>query len=103
MIVILCVRFTRRALERLLNDWNAVRAMLMSGVNVTTTTGGGVAYLQSQSGTTLLDKFTHCLLVKCSNEVNCFYSLSPFCYTHSNYSKQTVIELPEDIHPSVIK
>lgn len=27
------------------------------------------AYLQSQSGTTLLDKFTHCLLVKCSAEV----------------------------------
>lgn len=28
------------------------------------------AYLQSQSGTTLLDKFTHCLLVKCSAEVS---------------------------------
>jgi E3 ubiquitin-protein ligase EDD1 len=28
------------------------------------------AYLQSQSGTALLDKFTHCLLVKCGAEVN---------------------------------
>lgn len=26
-------------------------------------------YLQSQTGTTLLDKFTYCLLVKCSAEV----------------------------------
>jgi len=62
-------RFSRRALERLLNDWNAVRAMLMSGVNITNTSTGSVAYLQSQSGTTLLDKFTHCLLVKCNNEM----------------------------------
>lgn len=28
------------------------------------------AYLRSQTGTALLDKFTHCLLVKCSSEVN---------------------------------
>jgi hypothetical protein len=31
-------------------------------------------YLQSQTGTTLLDKFTYCLLVKCSAEVH-----SDFC------------------------
>ena len=27
------------------------------------------AYLKSQTGTALLDKFTHCLLVKCNSEV----------------------------------
>ena len=30
-------------------------------------------YLQSQTGTTLLDKFTYCLLVKCSAEVCTVY------------------------------
>lgn len=71
LIFIIFIRFARRALERLLNDWNAVKAMLMSGVTSTTTsqTPGNSAYLQSQSGTTLLDKFTHCLLVKCSNDM----------------------------------
>ena len=33
------------------------------------------AYLKSQTGTALLDKFTHCLLVKCNSEV-CFLRLS---------------------------
>lgn len=28
------------------------------------------AYLQNQTGTALLDKFTHCLLVKCSSDVS---------------------------------
>lgn len=66
-------RFSRRALERLLNDWNAVRAMLMSGVREPFSENAcpyeDVAYLQAQSGSTLLDKFTHCLLVKCTTEV----------------------------------
>ena len=43
------------------------------GATVTTTTTEVVyedqAYLHSQSGTMRLDKFTHCLLVKCSVEV----------------------------------
>ncbi|KAK6633415.1 hypothetical protein RUM44_004018 [Polyplax serrata] len=66
-------RFSRRALERLLNDWNAVRAMLMSGMREPRTENSshfeGDAYLQAQSGSALLDKFTHCLLVKCSTEM----------------------------------
>ncbi|XP_063230682.1 E3 ubiquitin-protein ligase UBR5 isoform X3 [Bacillus rossius redtenbacheri] len=66
-------RFSRRALERLLNDWRAVRGMIMSGVKDNPSTQQPVyedqAYLQSQSGTTLLDKFTYCLLVKCSPEM----------------------------------
>ena len=32
-------------------------------------------YLESQSGTARLDKFTHCLLVRCSYEVS-YYLLS---------------------------
>lgn len=71
-------RFSRRALERLLNDWPAVRAMIMSGMRESTSGAAASssqmvyedqAYLRSQSGTTQLDKFTHCLLVKCSNEM----------------------------------
>jgi len=71
-------RFSRRALERLLNDWPAVRAMIMSGVREsgsapntgTSSYEDSLAYLRNQSGTTLLDKFTHCLLVKCSGDVS---------------------------------
>lgn len=39
-------------------------------------------YLQSQTGTTLLDKFTYCLLVKCSAEVHtnfCICMLLVWC------------------------
>ncbi|XP_054273224.1 E3 ubiquitin-protein ligase UBR5 isoform X2 [Macrosteles quadrilineatus] len=66
-------RFSRRAFERLLNDWPAVKGMIMSGVKVSESPNEPMyedqAYLQSQSGTTLLDKFTHCLLVKCNPEM----------------------------------
>lgn len=66
-------RFSRRALERLLNDWSAVRCMIMSGVKEGAVDPQPIyedqAYLQSQSGTTMLDKFTYCLLVKCSAEM----------------------------------
>lgn len=67
-------RFSRRALERILNDWSAVKAMLLSGMRNKRGTNPDVMYeeqlyLESQSGTARLDKFTHCLLVKCSVEV----------------------------------
>lgn len=68
-------RFCRRALERLLNDWPAVNAMLSTGSNSTPGSTGtpavyeDQAFLASQSGTALLDKFSHCLLVKCSAEM----------------------------------
>ncbi|XP_075236131.1 E3 ubiquitin-protein ligase hyd isoform X1 [Lycorma delicatula] len=66
-------RFSRRAFERLLNDWAAVKGMIMSGVKSNDISNQPLyedqVYLQSQSGTTLLDKFTHCLLLKCSPEM----------------------------------
>ncbi|KAI5715389.1 hypothetical protein M8J77_015250 [Diaphorina citri] len=76
-------RFARRALDHILRDWRGVRAMMLSGASslanpggsngTTSSSGPGViedeTYLKSQSGTALLDKFTHCLLVKCSNEM----------------------------------
>lgn len=64
-------RFSRRALDQLLNDWKATKAMLTSGQARTgpSPTYGDEAFLASQSGTALLDKFTHCLLVKCSAEM----------------------------------
>merc|ERR1719195_293449 len=65
-------RFCRRALERLLNDWGAVAAMLSTGESRDSESVSQYedqAFLASQSGTALLDKFTHCLLVKCSQEM----------------------------------
>ena len=68
-------RFCRRALERLLNDWPAVNSMLNTGAKSTEGAGKGSAlyedqaFLASQSGTALLDKFTHYLIVKCSAEM----------------------------------
>lgn len=63
-------RFSRKALERLLNDWPAVKAMIMSGVkNDSENKLSDQPYLKNQSGTTFLDKFMHCLLFKCNAEV----------------------------------
>jgi len=55
-------RFSRTGLEQLLDDWPAVKAMIMSGISE--------SGADEQSGTALLDKFTYRMLVKCSNEVN---------------------------------
>ena len=94
-------RFCRRALERILSDWSAVRCVLSTGhrpdpsrSNTTqgasnATTGAPSAdplyedqvYLRAQSGTQRLDKFTHTLLVKCSVEVRCFLSCFKCIYT----------------------
>ncbi|XP_076167112.1 E3 ubiquitin-protein ligase hyd isoform X2 [Ptiloglossa arizonensis] len=64
-------RFSRKALERLLNDWPAVQCMIMTGVTVNGNDQlfGDQGQLCRQSGTALLDKFTHSFLVKCSAEM----------------------------------
>lgn len=64
-------RFSRRALERLLNDWPAVQCTITSGVheNASDQLFGDQGQACKQSGTALLDKFTHSLLVKCSAEM----------------------------------
>ncbi|KAK2726284.1 hypothetical protein QYM36_000668 [Artemia franciscana] len=67
-------RFAKRALERLLGEWTAVSSMLKSGVkeetlNSNSAVADDAAYLQSQAGSSQLDKFTHCLLVKCPIEL----------------------------------
>ena len=73
-------RFARKALDRLLNDWPAVRAMIMTGAENEKPIVPNAnqqpfydddnqqVYLQSQSGTSLLDKFTHSLIVRCSSD-----------------------------------
>ncbi|XP_017768727.1 PREDICTED: E3 ubiquitin-protein ligase UBR5 isoform X3 [Nicrophorus vespilloides] len=58
-------RFSRRALEHLLGDWRAVHSMVMSGTKDKTDPANDQPYVGNQSGTTLLDKFTHSLVVKC--------------------------------------
>nr|XP_006821041.1 PREDICTED: LOW QUALITY PROTEIN: E3 ubiquitin-protein ligase UBR5-like [Saccoglossus kowalevskii] len=65
-------RFSRRALERVLQDWKAVKAMINSGFKATDTRVAGqeeFAYLHQQSGTSRLDCFTHCMIVKCNIEM----------------------------------
>jgi E3 ubiquitin-protein ligase EDD1 len=65
-------RFSRKALDQLLLDWSAVKSMIMSGVTHSPSSSSNTedqTYLLSQTGTTLLDKFTHCLIVKCCTEM----------------------------------
>lgn len=69
-------RFAKKAIGRLLQDWAAVKSMIMTGVadksSPTTSTADEAEptslYFQGQSGTTLLDKFTHSLITCCSHE-----------------------------------
>ncbi|XP_055902383.1 E3 ubiquitin-protein ligase hyd isoform X2 [Eupeodes corollae] len=71
-------RFAKKALERMLDDWQAVKSMIMTGAedmtqfekvkNHENLEGSSIKYLKSQSGSTLLDKFTHNLFVKCCPE-----------------------------------
>ncbi|KAJ2943793.1 hypothetical protein O0L34_g8113 [Tuta absoluta] len=63
-------RFARRALLNLLADWPAVEAAVMCGASAPAEADSRPASpLPHQSGTTLLDKFTHALIVKCTNEM----------------------------------
>ncbi|XP_050693642.1 E3 ubiquitin-protein ligase hyd-like isoform X3 [Eriocheir sinensis] len=66
-------KFSRRALERLLNDWAAVRAMIMTGHKEEVPPSGAstdeINFMQYQGHTTHLDKFTYCLLVKLATQV----------------------------------
>lgn len=73
-------RFARKALERLLGDWNAVRAMIQTGAESEINFNSMASqvfyedsdskslYINSQSGTIMLDKFTHILFFRCNNE-----------------------------------
>ncbi|XP_045542475.1 E3 ubiquitin-protein ligase UBR5 isoform X3 [Papilio machaon] len=62
-------RFARRALLHLLGDWAAVEAAVMCGATASEPEGRPGSPSLNQSGTTLLDKFTHALIVKCTNEM----------------------------------
>ncbi|XP_053600812.1 E3 ubiquitin-protein ligase UBR5 [Plodia interpunctella] len=61
-------RFARRALLHLLGDWPAVEAAVMCGASAGSEEPRPASPAPHQSGTTLLDKFTHALIVKCTNE-----------------------------------
>lgn len=67
-------KFSRRALERLLNDWAAVRAMIMTGHKEesppSSASTDDINFMQFQGHTTHLDKFTYCLLVKLVTQVS---------------------------------
>ncbi|ESN90470.1 hypothetical protein HELRODRAFT_71154 [Helobdella robusta] len=69
-------KFSRRALERLLDDWAAVKSMLLTGHKEKKNSCSSDVlyedqmYLESQSGVNQVDKFVHCLIVKCTVEVS---------------------------------
>uniref|UniRef100_A0A8C9R671 E3 ubiquitin-protein ligase UBR5 n=1 Tax=Scleropages formosus TaxID=113540 RepID=A0A8C9R671_SCLFO len=69
-------RFAQLALERVLQDWNALRSMILFGSQdnkdplsassrISHLLPEEQVYLNQQSGTIRLDCFTHCLIVKC--------------------------------------
>ncbi|ELK32857.1 E3 ubiquitin-protein ligase UBR5 [Myotis davidii] len=73
-------RFAQLALERVLQDWNALKSMIMFGsqenkdpLSASSRIGHLLpeeqVYLNQQSGTIRLDCFTHCLIVKCTADI----------------------------------
>uniref|UniRef100_A0A8C1QT74 Ubiquitin protein ligase E3 component n-recognin 5 n=1 Tax=Cyprinus carpio TaxID=7962 RepID=A0A8C1QT74_CYPCA len=73
-------RFAQLALERVLQDWNALKSMIMFGSQENKdplSASSRIAhllpeeqmYLNQQSGTIRLDCFTHCLIVKCAPDI----------------------------------
>ncbi|MBN3274321.1 UBR5 ligase, partial [Polyodon spathula] len=73
-------RFAQLALERVLQDWNALKSMIMFGsqenkdlLSASSKIGHLLpeeqVYLNQQSGTIRLDCFTHCLIVKCTSDI----------------------------------
>ncbi|XP_066547011.1 E3 ubiquitin-protein ligase UBR5 isoform X4 [Amia ocellicauda] len=73
-------RFAQLALERVLQDWNALKSMIMFGsqenkdpLSASSRIGHLLpeeqVYLNQQSGTIRLDCFTHCLIVKCTSDI----------------------------------
>uniref|UniRef100_H3D6Z1 E3 ubiquitin-protein ligase UBR5 n=1 Tax=Tetraodon nigroviridis TaxID=99883 RepID=H3D6Z1_TETNG len=73
-------RFAQLALERVLQDWNALKSMIMFGSEENKdplSASSRIAhllpeeqvYLNQQSGTIRLDCFTHCLIVKCAPDI----------------------------------
>lgn len=62
-------RFAKKALDHLLIDWNAVKSMIMTGTeHEQSNSNDRNESLDCQSGTTLMDKFTHSLFVRCNGE-----------------------------------
>ncbi|XP_041104643.1 E3 ubiquitin-protein ligase UBR5 isoform X6 [Polyodon spathula] len=73
-------RFAQLALERVLQDWNALKSMIMFGsqenkdlLSASSKIGHLLpeeqVYLNQQNGTIRLDCFTHCLIVKCTSDI----------------------------------
>uniref|UniRef100_A0A672MCF9 E3 ubiquitin-protein ligase UBR5-like n=1 Tax=Sinocyclocheilus grahami TaxID=75366 RepID=A0A672MCF9_SINGR len=111
-------RFAQLALERVLQDWNALKSMIMFGSQENKdplSASSKIAhllpeeqmYLNQQSGTIRLDCFTHGLIVKCAPDITVKYILifllngriiitllmlpfSLFCFSFSNFIPQPI-------------
>ena len=79
-------KFARKALDKILQDWNAVKSMILTGYRGENNNINQLAnnlysknssyksteeqtFLMNQNGTALLDKFTHFLLIKVAGEM----------------------------------
>ncbi|XP_048881123.1 E3 ubiquitin-protein ligase UBR5-like isoform X6 [Brienomyrus brachyistius] len=73
-------RFAQLALERVLQDWNALRSMILFGSQdnkdplsassrISHLLPEEQVHLRQQSGAIRLDCFTHCLIVKCAPDI----------------------------------
>ena len=67
-------KFSRRALDRILNDWQAVKDMILFNYTVrplklSNEAFDETSYYDSQNGSIDLDKFIHCLIVKCPQDM----------------------------------
>lgn len=65
-------RFARRALEKLLTNWSAVKSLFLGGckeINKQIPLEEEEFFLLSQDGVTYLDRFTYALLVKCPSDL----------------------------------
>jgi E3 ubiquitin-protein ligase EDD1 len=64
-------KFSRRALDRILNDWQAVKEMILFNykIKLTSEIYDETFYYDNQNGSIDLDKFIHCLIVKCPQEM----------------------------------
>lgn len=74
-------RFAKKALEKLLTNWTAVKSMILGGckeINKQNPIEEDEYYLLSQEGVTYLDRFTYALLVKCQSEVIEYFNFLQF-------------------------
>lgn len=76
-------KFAQRALRICLSEWLAVKSLILIGVknpNIDNYISEEAFHLQSQNGSTHLDKFVYTLLAKCQEAVSFYFKLFLDCH-----------------------